>query len=1201
MAQNGALGGKLGRTLGKAMGVLGALAFLLAGCGGGGTSGGDAAGDRGTDTGPDADGPGASDAPAGDVPQQLDVADAAATDDAGATDGDAADAHGDAADAAPPSGGLRLNPDTVDFGVQKVGTTTPPVTVTVTNASASAVMVTSLAAGGTNAGDFATSNDTCAGHALAAQSACSFDVTFTPSTLDARSATVAVTSNDPASPSVLTLGGAGIANAPALAVSPAKLAFGLVVVGAASPPTKITLTNNGTAPVPITTAVLAGDQAGDFALGADLCTGKSLAPSASCTLSVTFSPHTICKASKATLTFTDGVPASMQVVALSGTGVGGTTGKFGAILYCTSPSAQPEKLAALPNGDVGFTEHGSRVSPAAVASVNTAVGVRENPQAVQGNGWAPLELNAAPDGTTAYFEENFGAGNGIFLDVIKDGGKSMLPLFAGVTGPIGVGPDGAFWIAADHMCEGTDTPFVKKVVPGMAAVDFAVPPSWIQVNLKTVCAATTVMTAGPDGNVWLGMAKISQSNSGFARLTTSGVFVDFLPTTAGDPVAATFGADGKLYALIGATRMSACRLSRFDAAGVETTVLSLEAGTGMSCVSLASGADGQLWRPGTQFNGTAFVDGLWAIDPKTSQTTFHAAPPAQYVVAGPDEGLWFNSGPSAVGRFDLGGGPARAFIFPKSVAFPSGPIGTPTSARTVTIRSTGTGPLTISKVALRDPNPTEFVLTDPCTGQMLMPGASCNLTVTSKPTRAGSATAALVIETDDAFGPQTVSLGKFSVPPAPTVSPALVSFAATAVGKHSGTVTVSLTNPAGKSVAVTAVNLRGAGAGDFEIVADHCGGTTVLAKGSCSVTVRFSPAAAGTRAATLNFIDAASPPTQTAKLTGVGQAPGGACVCTGAFVDPSVVDPAGTVTSPGGGYSLAVVSGDAQHPVASITVSHAGGAAVLAFVPPINSTWPTESPWGFSPDDRRFVVHYQMAGTDWIELFDLTSATPATHIWSSSIPIAPGATVNSPAGSIAFSPHGDYLAATQVQTPAGSLTQTVFLSVVTAATGTVAKTLSWSPYKIPQVDDNPNTSVDSAFWGFGPDDHSFTYVALDANGVPTLNLLGLPSGTLVQDRTFTMSVASYVQYGPCGEVLAVVDQVTDPLQVSPPNPVTITVYSTSAADAKKAALGSANGLPAANAGLSLAADATNYTAQSADFPNVVKVAANAGAAVCRGP
>ena len=72
---------------------------------------------------------------------------------------------------------------------------------------------------------------TCSGHALAAQASCTLDVTFTPQALDARSASLTVTSTDASSPSLtVALSGSGVATAPALSVSPTKLAFVAVML-----------------------------------------------------------------------------------------------------------------------------------------------------------------------------------------------------------------------------------------------------------------------------------------------------------------------------------------------------------------------------------------------------------------------------------------------------------------------------------------------------------------------------------------------------------------------------------------------------------------------------------------------------------------------------------------------------------------------------------------------------------------------------------------------------------------------------------------------------------------------------------------------------------------------------------------------------------------------------------------------------------
>src|SRR4029077_8785195 len=140
----------------------------------------------------------------------------------------------------------------------------------------------------------------------------------------------------------------------------------------------------------------------------------------------------------------------------------------------------------------------------------------------------------------------------------------------------------------------------------------------------------------------------------------------------------------------------------------------------------------------------------------------YRAPATQYLTAGPDQGIWFNSIPSAVGRFDIGGGSARAFVSPKAVGFPATALGVPSGARIVTVRSTGTGPLTISGVSLGGADPGEFVLSDGCSGAVLQPGASCEVLVSSRPIHNGSHAATLIINDDDTFSPQVVRLEEFT-------------------------------------------------------------------------------------------------------------------------------------------------------------------------------------------------------------------------------------------------------------------------------------------------------------------------------------------------------------------------------------------------------------------------------------------------------
>ena len=165
------------------------------------------------------------------------------------------------------------------------------------------------------------------------------------------------------------------------------------------------------------------------------------------------------------------------------------------------------------------------------------------------------------------------------------------------------------------------------------------------------------------------------------------------------------------------------------------------------------------------------------------------------------------------------------------------------------------------------------------------------------------------------------------------------------------------------------------------------------------------------------------------------------CAATGPFVAPVVVDPSAGSNSPNHLFTLSVTGGDSHHTVAEIRVSTAAGTPRLVLTPAIDTTWPADSPWGFSPDDNRFVVHYQVIGTDYIELYDLTSATPSAPVHPPlSLVIAPGATATSPSGSVAFSPSGNYLVATQLQSPALG-DQTVFLTLLGVTKGSLVKTI----------------------------------------------------------------------------------------------------------------------------------------------------------------
>ena len=204
------------------------------------------------------------------------------------------------------SGGL-------NFGNQNVGTTSAPLTITVTNTGNATLTVSAVQITGTNAADFKESN-TCTSASVAPQATCGITVTFTPSITGTENANVTVTDNAPDSPESTTLTGVGEGgSSPAVTLNPTSLTFATQLVGTTSPAQNVMLTNTGTATLTITSITTTGDFA-----QTNNC-GTTVAAGAGCTISVTFTPPTI-NTRTGTVSVVDNAPASPQTVTLTGTG-----------------------------------------------------------------------------------------------------------------------------------------------------------------------------------------------------------------------------------------------------------------------------------------------------------------------------------------------------------------------------------------------------------------------------------------------------------------------------------------------------------------------------------------------------------------------------------------------------------------------------------------------------------------------------------------------------------------------------------------------------------------------------------------------------------------------------------------------------------------------------------------------------------------
>jgi N-acetylneuraminic acid mutarotase len=205
---------------------------------------------------------------------------------------------------------LTLSASSLTFGVLQTGLTSASQTVTVTNVSSHSATFTSIA----SSGDFS-QTDTCPTTLNAGQS-CSITVTFTPTVAGALTGAVTLKDNDPGNPTqTIALTGTGATNA--MTLLPASVTFPGQTPGTTSAPMNLTLYNDGTAPVNITSFSIAP------ANGAFSQTNNcpaTLNPGTNCVIQVVFRPPDSGKYS-ATLSVIDSDRSSPQTASLSGTGL----------------------------------------------------------------------------------------------------------------------------------------------------------------------------------------------------------------------------------------------------------------------------------------------------------------------------------------------------------------------------------------------------------------------------------------------------------------------------------------------------------------------------------------------------------------------------------------------------------------------------------------------------------------------------------------------------------------------------------------------------------------------------------------------------------------------------------------------------------------------------------------------------------------
>ena len=236
------------------------------------------------------------------------------------------------------------------------------------------------------------------------------------------------------------------------------------------------------------------------------------------------------------------------------------------------------------------------------------------------------------------------------------------------------------------------------------------------------------------------------------------------------------------------------------------------------------------------------------------------------------------------------------------------------ATQTFTLINGGSATAALTSASLSNP---AFSVASTTCGKSLAAGGSCNYAVVFQPMAAGAQTATFSVV--DAAGTQTASLtGTGAAAPAAALTPVTASFGTVPVGASSAGATFTLTNAGNATLSLSSFGVTGTGSTYFQLGNSTCG-SSLAAGSSCTLSVTFKPAAAGTFVAQLTVTDAVG--TQTATLSGTGST---AATAPQALLTPASADFGSVLQGTSAPASAFTLSNPGNAPLAIGTIALTG-------------------------------------------------------------------------------------------------------------------------------------------------------------------------------------------------------------------------------------------------------------------------------------